>query len=101
LPTVAPSGGKTVATLMPSAGLNDDHTRMDDAPADRILELLAEHDQLPLKTIADELDRHPVTVDRQCYELQADGYIRIAGSGSAYALTAAGRDRVAGESDAA
>lgn len=82
---------------MPPAGLCETNPRMDDAPAERILELLAEHDQLPLKTIADELDRHPVTVDRQCYDLQADGYIRIAGSGSAYALTDAGRNRVGGD----
>ena len=63
------------------------------------MELLAAHDQLPLGTIADELDRHLVAVDRQCYDLQTDGCVRIAGSGSAYVLTAAGRDRVGGEAD--
>jgi len=73
---------------------------MDNGPADRILELLAAHDQLPVTTIAEELDRHPVTVDRQCYDLQTDGYIRIAASGGAYALTDAGRARLAGEADA-
>jgi DNA-binding IclR family transcriptional regulator len=73
---------------------------MDEPPARRILELLAEHDQLPLKVIADELDSHPVTVDRQCYELLTDGYIRIAGSGNAYVLTETGRDCVSGETDA-
>ncbi len=76
------------------------YPRMDDGPADRILELLAEHDQLPVTTIAEELDRHPVTVDRQCYDLQNDGYIRIAGGGGAYALTEDGRARLAGEADA-
>lgn len=74
---------------------------MDDGPAETILELLAEHDQLPVTTIAEELGRHPVTVDRQCYDLQNDGYIRIAASGGAYALTEAGRARVTGEADAA
>lgn len=74
---------------------------MEDGPADRILELLGEHDQLPVTTLADELDRHPVTVDRQCYDLQNDGYIRIAASGGAYALTEAGRERLAEESDPA
>lgn len=72
---------------------------MDDAPAHRILELLAEHDQLPVKSIADELDRHLVTVDRQCYDLQTDGYIRIAGSGAAYTLTEAGRERLASDAE--
>ena len=75
------------------------YPRVDDRSADRILELLAARDQLPLGTIADERNRHPVAVDRQCYDLQTDGYVRIAGSGSAYVLTAAGRDRVGGEAD--
>jgi predicted ArsR family transcriptional regulator len=84
---------------MASPVVCDTYPRMDDRSADRILELLAAHDQLPLGTIADELDRHPVAVDRQCYDLQTDGYVRIAASGSAYVLTDAGRDRVGGEAD--
>ena len=44
----------------------------------------------------EKLHRHPITVDRQCYDLQRDGYIRIAASGSAYTPTAAGRDRITG-----
>jgi predicted ArsR family transcriptional regulator len=84
---------------MPATVVCDTERGMDDPSVDRILELLAAHDQLPLGTIADELDRHPVTVDRQCYDLQTDGYVRIAGSGSAYVLTDAGRDRVADEAD--
>jgi predicted ArsR family transcriptional regulator len=84
---------------MRSTVVRDTNTGMDDPSTDRILELLAAHDQLPLGTIADELDRHPVTVDRQCYDLQTDGYVRIAGSGSAYVLTDAGRNRVADEAD--
>ncbi|WP_254839610.1 HTH domain-containing protein [Natronomonas marina] len=73
---------------------------MDGGPAERILKLLAAHDQLPVTTIADELDRHPVTVDRQCYDLQNDGYIRIAASGGAYTLTEEGRQRLADGADA-
>jgi predicted ArsR family transcriptional regulator len=84
---------------MPATVVCDTNTGMDDPSADRILELLAAHDQLPLGTIADELDRHPVTVDRQCYDLQTHGYVRIAGSGNAYVLTDAGRDRVADNVD--
>ena len=84
---------------MPATVVCDNERGMDDPSVDRILELLAAHDKLPLGTIADELDRHPVTVDRQCYDLQTDGYVRIAGSGSAYVLTDAGRDRVADEAD--
>ena len=44
----------------------------------------------------EKLHRHPITVDRQCYDLQRDRYIRIAASGSAYTPTAAGRDRITG-----
>ena len=69
---------------------------MDAGSAEDVLGLLAERGQLPVTSIAEELDRHPVTVDRQCHDLQQDGYIRIAASGGAYALTGAGRDRLAG-----
>jgi DNA-binding IclR family transcriptional regulator len=67
---------------------------MDDGPERSILELLAEGEQLPVTQIAERLDRHPVTVDRQCYDLQRDGYIVIAASGGAYRLTAKGRERL-------
>ena len=50
---------------MPSTAVCDINTGMDDPSADRILELLAAHDQLPLGTIADERNRHPMAVDRQ------------------------------------
>ena len=73
---------------------------MDSGPAEAILLLLAERGQLPVASIAEELGRHPVTVDRQCYDLQRDGYIRIAASGGAYALTDAGRDRLDGSTGA-
>jgi DNA-binding IclR family transcriptional regulator len=67
-----------------------------------ILEVLAENDRRSVVSIAETLDRHPVTVDRQCYDLQVDGYIRIASSGGTYTLTDAGRERIDGPaSDAA
>jgi Mn-dependent DtxR family transcriptional regulator len=64
------------------------------APTRAILRLLDEQGQLPVTAIAESLDRHPVTVDRQCYDLQRDGYIRMATSGGAYALTEKGRTRL-------
>ena len=39
---------------------------MDAGPAEDVLGLLAERGQLSVTSIAEELDRHPVTVDRQC-----------------------------------
>ncbi|MFO7925486.1 MAG: MarR family transcriptional regulator [Halobacteriota archaeon] len=61
-----------------------------------VLELLAE-EQCSVSMIANALDRHPVTVDRQCYDLQTDGYIAIASSGGTYRLTVKGRERLAEE----
>jgi DNA-binding IclR family transcriptional regulator len=61
-----------------------------------VLELLAE-EQHSVSGIADALDRHPVTVDRQCYDLQTDGYIAVASSGGTYRLTAKGRERLAAD----
>ena len=60
-----------------------------------ILQVLAGGDQRSVAGIADALDRHPVTVDRQCYDLQTDGYIIIASSGGTYKLTEKGRQRLA------
>ncbi len=59
-----------------------------------VLETLAEHGQLSVSALAETLDRHPVTIDRQCYDLQTDGYIVIASSGGTYKLTTKGRSRV-------
>jgi predicted ArsR family transcriptional regulator len=61
-----------------------------------ILETLSARGQLSVPGIADALDRHPVTVDRGCYDLQTDGYIVIATSGGAYRLTEKGRSRLDG-----
>ena len=70
-------------------------------PPRTILRLLDEQGQLPVTAIAEELDRHPVTVDRQCYDLQRDGHIRMATSGGAYALTEEGRKRLSESSNSA
>lgn len=70
-------------------------------PPRTILRLLDEQGQLPVTAIAEELDRHPVTVDRQCYDLQQDGHIRMATSGGAYALTEEGRNRLSESSNSA
>jgi aspartyl-tRNA(Asn)/glutamyl-tRNA(Gln) amidotransferase subunit C len=59
-----------------------------------ILETLAAHGQLSVSGLADALDRNPVTVDRQCYDLQTDGYIVIAASDGTYELTSKGRTRL-------
>ncbi|MCQ4333759.1 HTH domain-containing protein [Natronomonas sp. F2-12] len=67
---------------------------MDGSLEREILEVLAAHGQLSVPGIADALDRHPVTVDRQCYDLQTDGHIVIATSGGAYKLTEEGRSRL-------
>lgn len=64
-----------------------------------ILETLAEDGQLSVSGLADALDRHPVTVDRQCYDLQSDGYIVIATSGGTYKLTPKGLSRLDGTAE--
>ena len=64
-----------------------------------VLDVLDENGRCSVTVIAETLDRHPVTVDRQCYDLQIDGYIVIASSGGTYKLTDAGRSRLA-EADA-
>ncbi|TKR25339.1 Lrp/AsnC family transcriptional regulator [Natronomonas salsuginis] len=69
---------------------------MDRGLEQAVLELLAE-EQHSVSGIADALDRHPVTVDRQCYDLQTDGYIAVATSGGTYRLTAKGRERLAAD----
>lgn len=43
-------------------------------------------------TLAETLDGHPITIDRRCYELQRDGYIRQTSKG-VYVITDAGEDR--------
>ena len=67
---------------------------MDPSLEREILETLSARGQLSVSGIADALDRHPVTVDRQCYDLQSDGYIVIATSGGAYKLTSKGQSRL-------
>ncbi|MFQ3285397.1 hypothetical protein [Natronomonas sp.] len=59
-----------------------------------ILETLASEGRRSVAGLAEALDQHPVTVDRQCYDLQADGYIAIASSGGTYRLTRKGRERL-------
>lgn len=59
-----------------------------------VLELLAAADRRSISGIADALGEHPVTVDRQCYDLQTDGYIAVASSGGTYRLTEKGRRRL-------
>ena len=67
---------------------------MDQCLERAVLEVLEENDRCSITFIAETLDRHPVTVDRQCYDLQADGYIVVASSGGTYKLTDEGRDRL-------
>mgnify|MGYP000013985005 CR=1 FL=1 len=67
---------------------------MDQGLEREILETLATHGQLSVAGLAEALDRHPVTVDRQCYDLQTDGYIVIATSGGTYKLTPKGKSRL-------
>lgn len=59
-----------------------------------VLELLETQGRCSVIGIAEILDRHPTTVDRQCYDLQVDGYIAIASSGGTYKLTEEGRNRL-------
>lgn len=54
-----------------------------------ILSVLDDHEQLSVVEIADMMGAHPVTVDRHCYQLHQDGYIRVFNSGI-YQLSEAG-----------
>lgn len=54
-----------------------------------ILTVLENHEQLAVVEIADMMGAHPVTVDRHCYQLHQDGYIRVFNSGI-YQLSDAG-----------
>ena len=67
---------------------------MEPAPEVAILQLLENNGQTPVTEIADRLDTHPVTIDRQCYELQQDDYIMMAAVGGVYRLTDRGRERL-------
>jgi DNA-binding IclR family transcriptional regulator len=60
-----------------------------------VLEVLEKNGRCSVTAIAETLDRHPITVDRQCYDLQVDGYVVIASSGGTYKLTDDGRNRLA------
>lgn len=72
---------------------------MEPAPEEAILRLLGENGQTPVSELATQLEMHPVTVDRQCYELQQDGYILMAAGGGVYKLTERGRERLSTLSD--
>lgn len=56
-----------------------------------ILTILDDYKQLSVVEIADMMDAHPVAVDRHCYQLHQDGYLRVFNSGL-YQLTADGAD---------
>ncbi|QLD85955.1 winged helix-turn-helix transcriptional regulator [Natronomonas halophila] len=69
-------------------------------PEREILALLAEHGATPVVELADRLNRHPVTVDRQCYDLENEGHITMTATSGVYALTEQGQrhfDRLNGE----
>lgn len=51
-----------------------------------ILTVLDDHGQLSVVEIADVMGAHPVTVDRHCYHLHQNGYIRVF-SGGIYSLS--------------
>lgn len=59
---------------------------MNQTLAQPLLDALADHGSATVTELATTLDAHPVTVDRQCYDLQTDGYIQHVGSGR-YTLT--------------
>jgi predicted ArsR family transcriptional regulator len=59
-----------------------------------ILAVLDDHEQLSVVEIADAMGAHPVTVDRHCYRLQQDGYLRVYSSGI-YQLAADGANQLA------
>lgn len=46
-----------------------------------ILAVLDDYEQLSVVEIADVIGAHPVMIDRHCYRLQQDGYIRVYSSG--------------------
>jgi predicted ArsR family transcriptional regulator len=60
-------------------------------PEREILALLAEHGATPAVELAERLDRHPVTVDRHCYDLESGGHITMTATGGVYRLTPQGR----------
>jgi predicted ArsR family transcriptional regulator len=62
-------------------------------PEKEILALLADHGATPAVELAERLDRHPVTVDRQCYDLESEGHITMTATCGVYELTRQGRRR--------
>lgn len=56
-----------------------------------ILTVLDDHEQLSVLAIAEIMGVHPVTIDRHCYQLYQDGYIRVF-NGGIYRLTDEGAD---------
>lgn len=65
-----------------------------DSDAERtLLAVLRDREAAAVTTLAETLDAHPITIDRRCYELQRDGYIRQTSKGI-YAITGAGEDRL-------
>jgi DNA-binding IclR family transcriptional regulator len=60
-------------------------------PKKEILALLADHGATPTVELAERLGRHPITVDRQCYDLESEGHITLTATGGVYKLTGQGR----------
>jgi Mn-dependent DtxR family transcriptional regulator len=52
----------------------------------QILAVLDQHEPLSVVEIADIMGAHPVAVDRHCYQLHQNGYVRVI-SGGIYSLT--------------
>lgn len=57
---------------------------------DQILAELERRGPVGVPTLAESLDSHPITIDKHCYDLQADGYVYQTASG-VYALADEGR----------
>lgn len=52
----------------------------------QILAVLDQHEQLSVVEIADIMGAHPIAIDRHCYQLHQNGYVRVFGGGI-YSLT--------------
>ncbi|WP_247001949.1 helix-turn-helix domain-containing protein [Halosolutus gelatinilyticus] len=46
------------------------------SPHREILAVLAESQPATISELAASLDAHPITIERHCYDLQQDGYVR-------------------------
>jgi len=69
----------------------DPETRWETTAA--VLRTLHRHPRMHVVALAEAVGADPTTVDRVCFQLQRDGYVRARGGGE-YAITARGERRV-------